>query len=194
MKFDRTLLRPEELDNRGNPKWFRSWDELEQYYTDKAELSSSLIINKLAPSIGELGVRNGYCAWAFLKANPRATYAGYELSSDVLSINKALQDRFPRAKVSVYGWDVSGLKTLSGMFDFVHVNGANTSFNAKYHELELAANCVLPGGHIVVNDYLYKHNGQIKDAIQAFTENYKKSIHCLTLNRSIRGECLITMK
>lgn len=194
MKFDRTLLKPEELDNRGNPKWFKSWDELDKYYDNKAWLSSNLIINKLAPSIGELGVRNGYCAWAFLKANPRATYAGYELSRDALSINKALQDRFPRAKVAVYGWDISGLKTLSGMYDFIHVNGADNSFAAKYHELELAMNCLLPGGNIVVNDYLYKHNGQIEEAVAKFIENHKDKILGMATNKSLRGEYLIKIK
>lgn len=193
MKFDRTLVKPTELDSRSNPKWFKSWDELDKYYTEKAELSSKLIINKLAPSFAELGVRGGGTAWAFLKANPRASYSGYELSPDVLATSKALQDRFPRAKVSVYGWDVSELKTLAGVYDFVHVNGADTSFNAKYHELELAMSCLLPGGNIVVNDYLYKHNGKIRDAVQAFTANHKKSINYLTLNKSVRGECLITM-
>lgn len=193
MKFDRTLLRPDELDSRSNPKWFKSWDVLDKYYTDKAELSSQLVINKLAPSFAELGVRNGYCAWAFLKANPRAAYSGYELTSDALSINKALQDRFPRAKVNIYGWDVTGLKTLAGVYDFVHINGTDTSLDAKVHELELAMNCVLPSGHLVVNDYLYKHNGHIKEAVIKFTDMHKKRIKCVTLNRSLRGEALIQL-
>lgn len=194
MKLDRTLLQTDQINNRGQPKWFDSWDQMDRYYTEKSVLATKLLHNKLEPRIGETGVRGGYCAWTFLKANPRASYTGYELTNDVMAIQTRLRDRFPRAKINVFARELSHIADIGSNLDFVHVNGVDNSFDAKYHELTLAANSLSSGGVIVVNDFTYKHRGYTQQATEKFIDVFKHHISNTESTKSLRGELLIFLR
>jgi predicted O-methyltransferase YrrM len=128
----------------------------------------------------EFGVRTGYAAAAFLAAKPAGRYVG--LGRDDGSHGRVvgypaaartmLWQRYPDAWVEVYPWDSGDAAVArrlraheAGAFDLVHIDGDHTE-GGCVRDLELAAELVRPGGHLLVDDYDLL--GEVRRAVDQF--------------------------
>jgi hypothetical protein len=133
--------------------------EWERYCREKYHIAK-----KIKPkTIVEIGVRAGYGAWAFLSANPDATYYGLTINTGAgcsggggaklwsYEAEKMLLARGFDVKI----WhDFNSQKhdKLPVTGDFYHVDGDHRP-GCVYHDIELCFNSAKVGAHILVDDY-----------------------------------------
>jgi len=151
-------------------------------------------------SICEIGVRYGYSAYAFLLANPEASYTGYDLIGgghggvkvDTFGrVAELLGGKFPDSKIELIHADTRMLDSLGGPFDFIHVDG-NHSIMAVIHDLKTAFESLKPSGVILVDDYEYISG--VRVATDRFILDYRPRIEQFYTVKSLRGEMVIRRK
>jgi len=165
------------------------------YYRTKFEIA----LEKQPKSICEIGVRWGYSAFSFLSAVPTARYTGYDIVAGTHGGAKGidtfgyvagfLHDNFPQADIRLVHADTRNLVTLTGPFDFIHVDGDHSVEGCR-HDLELALGACSPGGTILVDDYNYIKGVTV--AADDFCRNWKYRIAETQTKHSLRGELIIT--
>ena len=151
-------------------------------------------------SIAEIGVRWGYSAFAFLCAEPSASYTGWDLiggghggvAADTFGrVAELLKSNFPDAGIELIHADTRQLESLGGPYDFIHVDGNHSSV-AAIGDMELAFKSLSPGGVMLVDDYEYIAG--VKIAADRFILNNREKIEQFYTVESLRGEMVIRRK
>lgn len=118
----------------------------------------------------EIGIRAGYSPAAFLSSCPRATYIGIDMNQSIPGralwggrknfmhhATSKLAELYPEATIETHVMDSLSPATREFLlaqerFDFVHVDGDHSE-EGCYSDLLLAADVVIPGGFILVDDF-----------------------------------------
>lgn len=163
------------------------------YYREKFE-----VCKRVRPkSIAEIGVRAGYSAWAFLQAAPEASYIGYDLNQGThggrggkggiyFDWAKQILSDYDATLIEA---DTQRLNKLSIQpVDFFHVDGAH-GINETSHDLTLAFDSTVNGGHILVDDSSNKSLPGVRQACERFLAEHNLVVEWL--QAADVGHCLI---
>jgi len=151
-------------------------------------------------AICEIGVRWGYSAYSFLLAAPQASYLGLDIENGGCGgaklntfpyVGKLLGDNFPKARVDLRHINTSQIRSLSGYYDFVHVDGDHHEQNC-YHDMEMALDACISGGVVLVDDYISIDG--VKRAVNNFVRDNEKEIERWFLVPSLTGEFVMVKK
>ncbi len=192
--FDRTLAPQSDLNKHGVPNWFASWTELEDFSRQKYNLVKSLRpspYQNVGKTLAEIGVRYGYGTFGLIKAlYPEVKYVGIDKEDFSTSV-KRLQDRFPKAQTEFRLLDTLKTDRLNVHADLVHVD-AGLSEAEVLRNLDLAWECLKPGGWIIVNNYtfVFKRNNTAS-AVNDFIKEKLSEISSHELHKTLRGDYAI---
>lgn len=184
IKLDRTLIPPSDMDAaKGRPKWFRSWESFDKYYSDKADL-----IKELKPNVCmSLGVRGGLLGWIYQK-----TVRGGSLilvdETDTLAVKTAdYAERFPFSATEFH----QGVGFPYVHADTVLFNPAFKDQNKLRTWLDYAAD--IAAYNIVVCDYNYRHSTDLRAVVTSFLEDNKDRIKSSTVVPNYYGDMVINL-
>jgi predicted O-methyltransferase YrrM len=149
--------------------------------------------------IGEIGVRLGYSAHAFLSGSGFSVpYSGFDVvggehgGTNIAGLeyaNSILKRDFPRSNISLTKVDTQSINEFpeSG-FDFFHVDGDHTTAGAL-HDMRMVWGIIKSHGIMLVDDYDYI--ADVKNAIDEFLKEKSGDILYKEYVKSFRGEILI---
>ncbi len=191
--FDRTLAPQSDLNKHGVPNWFAGWDEVQKFSEEKCALVKSLQFpaGTGGKTLAEIGVRYGYGTFGLIKAlYPEVKYVGIDKEDFSTSV-KRLQDRFPKAQTEFRLLDTLKTDRLNVHADLVHVD-AGLSEAEVLRNLDLAWECLKPGGWIIVNNYtfVFKRNNTAS-AVNDFIKEKLSEISSHELHKTLRGDYAI---
>ena len=199
--FDRTLVPKEDLNKHGNPNWFTGWEQLEQFATEKYELTKLLTQGKgeFGPIIiAEFGVRYGYGTHGIIKAvSKNVRYTGYD-RDDCEPTCSRLRHRFPWASISFVRADVQKLGPQflgTGNFaDLIHID-ATIGYEDTFRDLETAFATLKTGGQMVVNNYTFEfRRSGVRKAVDDFVSEHDANILEHALHKTLRGDYVISKR
>ena len=198
--FDRTLVPAVDLNKHGNPNWFTSWAEIDQFAEERYATIKGVLedLAKESVTIAEIGLRFGYGTHAMIKAAyPSIRYIGID-REDFSSTVLKLQSRFPKAECEFRLLDTQ--KTAGRLLnkdesaDVVYIDAGLGSLEVL-RDLDLAWASIATPGVIIINNYTFKFKRSgVKQAVDEFVEEHKSQIRRTTLITSLRGEYVIVRK
>ena len=185
-------LLPKEVKKIGCLKYY-------DYYKEKFELC------KLHPvtSIVEIGVRYGYSAYSFLRANPSASFVGIDVINgghggamegiDTFTyVSKMLGKNFPNAKIELIHQNSQKMTEIQGAYDFCHIDGNHRKV-CCIHDMSICFSAIDSGGVILVDDYKYIKS--VKLAVDEFIEDRASEISNVDIRDSgFRGNAIIVKR
>lgn len=168
---------------------FRPTPGIERVYRVKYELAK-----RFAPKrIGEIGVRAGYSALAFLQACPDAEYVGFDNNSDsdggIVGAVHHARGILPRGQATIILADTQRLARLPVVFeeyDLFHVDGRH-DFPGCYHDIGLALQA---SPVVIVDDYDFIPD--VKQAVNAYLSDHPTCKGEPVGDGGVRGNMVIT--
>ena len=150
----------------GEKESFPDNPKVEHYYRNKYSVAKRLKPKR----IGEIGVRAGYSAFAFLSACPKAEFVGLDNNSNAHGGVKGLfLDLAPKIlegfNIDLVIFDSQRNDVLhGGTYDFMHIDGDH-SYKGCLHDLEM---CHIAVEWILVDDYDFLQD--VRRAVDDFLE------------------------
>jgi hypothetical protein len=171
--------------------------EWEGYCEDKYNIAKSI-----GPKvIVEIGVRAGYSAWAFLQANPEATYYGLTINTGAggsggggckpwsYEAEKMLLARGYDIKIQ-HDFNSQKHDELPVTGDFYHVDADHTARGA-YHDIDLCFKSAKAGAYILVDDYNPGLGNGVKSGTDKWVEEHKNLVETKHFPDTANGDLLI---
>lgn len=193
-RFPREVVCPDDIKFQKN--FDAQLEAFQPYYRMKFEICEWLEPRRIA----EIGVRAGYSAWSFLQAVPNSEYFGFDLNQGTHGAaggENGVYMKWARKILEGYRGTLTELDSQAvediGLtdIDLFHVDGDH-SYDATFHDLDLALKAVRPEGFILIDDTANKSIPSVK---QAVTDWLKEKMFDATWQEgSGIGQCLIRVK
>lgn len=181
LKLDRTIISMNDRDAHGAPKWFKSWEDMDKYYNDK----SAIILAAKPQSCCNIGMRCGYLGWTYLKTIRNGELHIVDTVYSLAVKEKDFADRFPFGRLEFH---------LSDRLPYLQVD--MTLFNPEtkdQHRLRalLDYSIEITKKTLVICDFNYRHNRELRNAVSSFLEDNKDRIKSSTVVPNYYGDLVI---
>jgi len=154
-----------------------------------------------AKIIGEIGVRAGYSAWAFLQACPGAEFHGFDMEDPAYGGSDGKFSKWAIDLLKDYNFNYHKINSqevdtlMEGKeFDFIHVDGDHTK-GGVMHDLDICLKALSPNpkAFLLIDDYSHPQLPAVKEGVDEWLENNKDKV-VYEYKPSLRGEIVIHRK
>lgn len=181
LKLDRTIISAHDRDNHGAPKWFKSWEDMDKYYNDK----SAIILATKPASCNNIGMRCGYLGWTYLKTIKNGHLHITDNTYNLAVRERDFADRFPFGTVEFHlAPELPCIEVDMTLFNPETKDPARLRGLLDY-SLETTKRT------IVICDFNYRHNKDLRNAVSPFLEDNKDRIKSSTVVSNYYGDLVI---